>query len=217
MIVLQFVLAKLGEWAEDDGERLRQLALLANHKSVGMTILALAFLRIGWRLLNPPPKLPANMARWQKTASHISHWSLYAFLFALPITGWLMSSASNYSVSWFGLFTWPDLVEPSKALRATMHDAHELLGEALFVIALIHIAAAFKHQWMDKDGVLSRISSWPAIIVFALLVAAGIFVLTDTAGGTAEVEIDAETAGQNATNDATRNGPRPRNRRSKMN
>ena len=172
LIVTQFVLAKLAERAADNEAKLTQLALLANHKSVGITIFALALVRICWRFITPAPTLPSEMAGWQTQASKLSHVLLYVFLFALPITGWLMSSASAYTVSWFGLFELPDLVEPSKALKKTLLSSHELLSKALFVVALIHIAAALKHHFIDKDDILKRMTSYASVSVFAVLLTA---------------------------------------------
>ena len=177
LIVLQYVLAKLGELAEDDGERLRALALLANHKSVGMMVLALAVLRVGWRFIKTPPRLPAGMPNWQQTASHVSHWSLYALIFAMPISGWLLSSAAAYSVSWFGVFTWPDLIEPSKAWRSAMHSTHDILGKLLFAVAVLHIVAACKHHFLDRDDVLRRMSSAVSYGLFAVVIVAGVVTL----------------------------------------
>ncbi|MEO0573956.1 MAG: cytochrome b/b6 domain-containing protein [Pseudomonadota bacterium] len=179
MIVLQFVLAQLSEWAEHDGERLRQLALLANHKSVGMTILVLAIARLAWRLTHTPPKLPVAMVDWQKSASHWAHVALYGFLFALPVTGWLMSSAAAYSVSWFNVFSWPDLIAPSVAWRDNLKLIHEWLGKALFVTALIHIGAACKHHFIDRDTVLKRMTTTATFSAFIALVGLGAFSLTN--------------------------------------
>ena len=169
LIVTQFVLAKLAERAEDDDEKLTQLALLANHKSVGITILMLALLRVCWRFISPPPALPTAMPGWQILASKLSHGLLYGLLFLLPISGWLMSSASAYTVSWFTLFELPDLVAPSKALKNILIDAHHLFGEALFIVAVLHIAAALKHHFVDKDDILKRMISYASLGVFALL------------------------------------------------
>ncbi len=169
LIVTQFVLAKLAERADDNEAKLAQLALLANHKSVGITILGLALLRVCWRFISPPPALPTAMPGWQIWASKLSHAVLYVLLFLLPISGWLMSSASAYTVSWFGLFELPDLVAPSKALKELLIDAHHLLGKALFIIALLHIAAALKHHFVDKDDILKRMISYASFTVFAVL------------------------------------------------
>ena len=159
LIVSQFVLAKLAENARHHDKILEQLALLANHKSVGITIIVLALIRLAYRLARPTPELPATMSRWQVTASKGSHVLLYGFLFALPVSGWLMSSAKAYSVSWFNLVALPDFVAPNEGLANFLQTSHYYLAEALFVIALVHILAAFKHHFIDKDDVLRSMSS----------------------------------------------------------
>jgi cytochrome b561/polyisoprenoid-binding protein YceI len=170
MIVLQFVLAKLADLAPSN---LRELALLANHKSVGITILAVAVVRIIWRFRNKPPALPTSMPKWQVTASHVSHWSLYALLFAIPITGWLMSSASAYSVSWFNLFQLPDFVSPNPELKEIFEETHETLAKLLAVLASVHIIAAFKHAVVNKDDILSRMVSSVSVALFVIVAAFG--------------------------------------------
>jgi len=173
MVVLQFVLAKMADIASDEGSAVRELALLANHKSVGITILALAVVRLVWRQKNQPPALPGTMPQWQVTASHLSHWSLYALLFAMPITGWLMSSASAYSVSWFNLFQLPDFVAPNPELKEIFEETHETLAKLLAVIASIHIIAALKHAVIDKDDILSRMVSSISLALFVIVAALG--------------------------------------------
>ena len=176
-IVLQFVLANLADNAGDADLAVRELALLANHKSVGITILVLALLRLAWRSKNPPPALPATAPVWQVRASHVSHWTLYGLIVVIPITGWMMSSASAYSVSWFNLFQLPDFVAPDPELKKTFEEIHETLAKVLFLLALLHILAAVKHAVVDKDGVLNRMLSPLSLIVFAGIVAFGVGVL----------------------------------------
>ena len=190
-IVLQFVLAKLADLAGDEDLAVRELALLANHKSVGITILALALFRLVWRTKNPPPPLPATMPVWQVRASHFSHWALYGLIIVIPITGWLMSSASAYSVSWFNLFQLPDFVAPNPDLKKTFKDIHETLAQILAVIALIHIGAALKHGMFDKDGVLNRIVSTASVALFAGVIALGIAVLGQSGKQSADSNQDA--------------------------
>ncbi len=178
LLVLQFVLAKLAENAQAP---LEELALLANHKSVGITIFLLAVLRLAWRLRQGVPRaLP--MPEWQFTASQISHWSMYALIFLLPVTGWLTSSASDSSVSWFNLVPLPDLVSPDPQLEEKLADIHELHAILLFVIAVTHIAAAAQHS-LKKEKVLARITSTGAIIVFIAIVASGLVTLTRVGDG----------------------------------
>lgn len=151
LIVVQFVLAKLAARLPLGIEK---LALLARHKSFGMTILALAALRLGWRVFHPAPPLPATVGRAERAGARAMHASLYALLFAMPLTGWMMSSAKNYSVSWFGLFTWPNLIGPSRPAFEALREIHDVLSNVLLVLACLHILAALKHHFWDKDGVL---------------------------------------------------------------
>ncbi len=174
LIVLQYVLAELADEAGEGGELLRQLALLANHKSVGMTILALALVRLGWRFGHAPPLLPEHTAPWQALTAKGAHWLLYGLLLALPLSGWLMSSASAYSVSWFSLFTFPDLVAADEGLKETLVVVHEFLAKALFIVALAHIGAALYHHVRLKDDVLRGMANTAAIGVSVLVVAVGI-------------------------------------------
>jgi cytochrome b561 len=92
----------------------------------------------------------------------LNHWGLYALLFALPLTGWLMSSAANRPASWFGLVQLPDFIAPDPGLKEAFEEAHELLVNILFVLAGLHVAAALKHQFVDRDGLLFRMLPWRA-------------------------------------------------------
>lgn len=153
LILIQFVLF----WLEDDLPLgAHKLALIARHKSFGMTVLMLAVVRVVWRLTHRPPPLPATMSPLQQRAAHAGHASLYVLLFAMPITGWLQSSAKNYSVSWFGLFTWPDLIGKNEATFKLLHETHEFLSDALAVVVGMHVAAALVHHFWKHDGVLLR-------------------------------------------------------------
>jgi cytochrome b561 len=106
--------------------------------------------------MNTNPPLPDTLKPYERVLAHISHFGLYFFLFAQPITGWILSSASNFPVSYFGLFTLPNLVAPDKQLASTMHEVHETLFNILAAFALLHIAAALKHHFVLKDDVLRR-------------------------------------------------------------
>ena len=133
-----------------------KLSALSWHKSFGMTILALAIIRLVWRWMNPVPTLQGMAKSWERALAHLSHVLLYGLIFAMPLTGWLMSSARNFPVSWFGVFQFPDLVAPDKALYQRMNDLHHTLFAALVVVALLHIAGALKHHFIDKNEVLKR-------------------------------------------------------------
>lgn len=153
LIVTQFVLANKAEHLPRGAA---QLATLAQHKSVGITILALAILRLIWRWLNPVPAPPSSMPHWQRVAARVSHVALYILLLCVPVLGWFMSSARNFPVSWFGLFTLPDFIAPNRAAFELLRAAHVICATTLGVLALVHIAAALKHHFVDHDDVLRR-------------------------------------------------------------
>jgi cytochrome b561 len=153
LIITQFVLANK---ADSLSLGPAKIAVLAQHKSFGMTIFALAVMRLLWRLANPVPPLPASTPRWQSLVAHLSHWSLYALILVTPLLGWTMSSARNFPVSWFGLFTLPDLIQPDRAKYDLLHEAHEICAFTMAAIAILHAAAALKHHLFDRDNVLRR-------------------------------------------------------------
>jgi cytochrome b561 len=153
LIVVQFT---LGWTAIGLPVGLEKLALLARHKSFGMTILILAVLRLIWRLFHRPPELPAGMSDIEKRLARATHLLFYVLLFAMPLTGWTMSSAKNFSVSWFNQFTWPDLIAPNEHAFDLLRVTHDTLSWLLFAIAVLHILAALKHHFWNKDNVLKR-------------------------------------------------------------
>jgi cytochrome b561 len=154
LVITQFVLAEIAE--DQPALSLEKLAVLARHKSVGMTILMLALIRLLWRWANPVPALPAGVPGWQARVARITHVALYTLIIAQPLSGWLMSSAKAYSVSWFGLFEFPNLVAKSESTFDAMHETHEVLATLLAVVAIVHAAAALKHHFYDRDDVLKR-------------------------------------------------------------
>jgi len=155
IVALLVVQVPLGKVAHELPVGLERLVMMSRHKSVGITILALALLRIAWRWIDRPPP-PPPMPRWQEIAARLNHWALYALLIALPLTGWLTSSAAARPVSWFGLVQLPDFVAPDEGLEEAFEEAHEWLVNALLVLVLVHVAAALKHQFFDRDGLLLR-------------------------------------------------------------
>ena len=154
------VLLIINQWwiasRADELKGLAKLEALAWHKSFGLTILMLAVLRLLWRLVNPTPDLTVETRRWERVLARISHVLLYALIFAMPLTGWMMSSAKNYPVSWFKMFQFPDLVAPAEQTFHQMHDLHHLLFGVLVSVALLHVAGALKHHFIDKNDVLKR-------------------------------------------------------------
>jgi cytochrome b561 len=153
LVITQVTLAKIAQSLPIGVEK---LATLARHKSVGITILMLAVLRLAWRWSNPVPLLPPTLRPYERRLAHFTHGALYALLFAMPITGWAMSSARGFPVSWFGFVQLPDFVRNSRSLYETLHDTHEALAYTLGGVVLLHVAAALKHHFVLRDDVLRR-------------------------------------------------------------
>lgn len=135
------------------------------HKSLGLTLLVLALLRLGWRLAHPVPPMPATMPGWQKVAGRLSHALLYVLMVAIPLTGWLYVSTGwnsdtgrplSIPTVWFGLFEWPDIpgLDGNSALADVVVEAHELMAFTTLGLLVIHVAAALKHHFADRDNVL---------------------------------------------------------------
>ncbi len=147
---------------------MQKLALLARHKSIGITILGLAALRLLWRWLNPTPPLPSNLWPHERLLARFTHATLYLLLFAMPLTGWIMSSARGFPVSWFNVAQLPDLVPKSETLYGAMVTTHAALAIALALVVALHIAGALKHHFVLKDDTLRRMLPFGRMIVAAL-------------------------------------------------
>jgi len=150
LVVTQFV---LGERAADMPVSMARLQTLATHKSIGITILGLMLLRLGWRLANPVPTLPPGRTRW---LARWTHMAFYLLLLVIPVSGWLLSSASNLTVGYFRLFALPDLVAADQELAGRLKVVHESLNWVLAGIAVVHAGAALLHHFVWRDRVLAR-------------------------------------------------------------
>ena len=129
------------------------------HKAIGVTILALVLVRLFWRWTHPAPPLPTSLPAWERYAAHASHWALYALMIAVPLSGFLMSSALGFSTVVFGLRL-PDLLERNRELGDSLKTLHFFLNKALLAVIALHFAAALKHHFIDRDGVLLRMLPW---------------------------------------------------------
>lgn len=138
----------------------QRLKLYNWHKWAGVTILALSALRLLWRLTHRPPALPARindaMPAWQRVAFHGTHHLMYLLFFAVPLTGWAYSSAAGFPIVWFGVLPLPDFMAVDKEFAKVIKPFHELCANGLAALVLLHVAAALKHQFIDRDGLLAR-------------------------------------------------------------
>ena len=138
----------------------QRLKLYNWHKWAGVVILALSVVRVLWRLTHRPPELPLAVTRampgWQMGAYRATHGLLYALFFIVPLVGWAYSSAAGFPIVLFGVLPLPDFVPVSKALAEVIKPWHELSAFALAALVGLHVGAALKHQWIDRDGLLDR-------------------------------------------------------------
>lgn len=135
-----------------------KFALYQMHKSFGITVFVLTLARVAWRFTQPVPALPASMPGWERLGARASHLLFYLLMLGLPLSGWLRVSTDRLGVPtlWFGLFEVPHLPLVSDTLTHLAHDAHELMGNAMILLLLVHVGAALKHHFWNRDGVLKR-------------------------------------------------------------
>lgn len=124
------------------------------HVSLGLTLFALLLLRLALRLLLPSPPPPATAPGWERLAARAMHWAWYALLLALPVTGLLYRDLRDRAVSWFGLFDLPGFMEANRELAHQMEELHEWLAWVAVALLVLHVLAALKHHFIDRDHVL---------------------------------------------------------------
>jgi len=155
-----FAMFAIGVYMSDLPFSPLRLKLYNYHKWAGITFLILSVLRLVWRLVNKPPALPKAieqaMPNWQTKVHHATHYALYALFFAVPLIGWAYSSAAGFPIVLFGVLPLPDFVAVDKEFAKQIKELHEISAFALIGLALLHIGAALKHHFIDKDGLVSR-------------------------------------------------------------
>ena len=138
----------------------QRLKLYSWHKWAGILFLAFSCIRLLWRLSHPAPPLPEKIVRsmpgWQAVVYQATHVAMYLLFFIVPLVGWAYSSAAGYPVVLFAVLPLPDFVPADKTLAAMIKPWHELTAFMLMGLVALHVAAAFKHQWIDKDGLIQR-------------------------------------------------------------
>lgn len=133
-----------------------KLKIYSWHKWIGVSVFLLTVARLAWRMGHPAPPLPAGMKAWEKLLAGATHALLYLLLFAVPLSGWLMSSAAGFPVVYLGILPLPDLIGKDKELAEFLKFLHFFLTAAFGLLVLAHIGAALKHRLLDRDDVLAR-------------------------------------------------------------
>jgi cytochrome b561 len=136
----------------------KYLPLIAIHKSLGITILVLALIRLAVRLRYGAPALPADLPEPMKLAAYLSHYALYALMIVMPLLGWAMLSAAAYPVVVFGNTYLPAILPQSDSLHTLLWGAHFYLAFAFFGLVLMHVAAALFHALVRRDGVFESMA-----------------------------------------------------------
>lgn len=126
------------------------------HKLVGLTVLLIMLFRLAWTIINPKPVLPKKAPHWEKWAVYLVHGALYVVLLAMPLSGWVMSTAADHAPHLGNLSLPLPGIPISKTLSENAEQAHEILAWVLIVLIIIHILAALKHYFVDKDNILQR-------------------------------------------------------------
>ena len=133
-----------------------KISAYALHKSLGLTLLALVTVRLAWRLLAGAPKPVPGTPTWQERIASITHWALYALMFAIPVSGWVFNSASGYPLQWFRKFNLPAIAAPGEQLAAVSAQVHEYGFWLLLALVLAHAGAAVYHHFFQGDDTLRR-------------------------------------------------------------
>jgi len=133
-----------------------KLEMFIVHKSIGMLLLVVIFIRVIWRLLNPAPRASKHLSKLQTKIVFLGQLLMYGLLFAIPISGWVINSAANFPLKWFGLFEIPPITEPSIVVEGYAKTTHFVLICILGSVILLHICAALHHHWIKRNDILKR-------------------------------------------------------------
>ena len=156
MAALLFGLLALGFYMHDLPLSPEKLQFYSWHKWAGVTAFLLVLIRLSWRVTHRPPALPASMPQIMQLAAHAGHLLLYVLMIAIPLSGWLMSSATGFQTVWCGVLPIPDLIGKDKELGDLLALVHKGLNLGFLAVLFGHIGAALKHHFIDKDDILIR-------------------------------------------------------------
>ena len=156
MAVMILGLLALGLYMSELPLSPQKLTLYAWHKWFGVTVFLLVWLRLAWRVTHRPPALPGTLSAPMRLAAHAGHAALYGLMIAIPLSGWLMSSAKGFQTVWFGVLPIPDLLARDRELGDLLQQVHKLLNLLLMLTLAGHVLAALWHHLVLKDDTLRR-------------------------------------------------------------
>ena len=133
-----------------------KLEMFIVHKSIGMLLLVIICIRVVWRLLNPAPRPSSHLSKSQRKLVFLGQLLMYVLLFAIPVSGWVINSASNFPLQWFGLFEIPPITNPSIAVEDYAKTVHFVLICILASVVIMHVTAALHHHWIKRNDILKR-------------------------------------------------------------
>ncbi|MEI2456301.1 cytochrome b [Lysobacter firmicutimachus] len=155
-VLLIAAIAIIGLTMVDMNNGPSKIKIYALHKSLGLTLLSLVALRLLWRFYAGAPRPVAGTPHWQERIASLTHWALYALMFALPVSGWVFNSSSGYPLQYFGLFNLPKIAQRSEELAQLSRALHEYGFWLLLALVLAHAGAAFYHHLFQNDDTLRR-------------------------------------------------------------
>jgi cytochrome b561 len=155
MAIIIIGMLTLGLYMADQPKSLWKIKLYGWHKEWGMLVLMLVIFRIIWRTGNRNPLL-SMLPAWERISAKLTHYALYFFMIAMPLTGWLLSSAADRPVSFFGMFVIPTLIPPNEKQVEVFAEIHEWLAYGLIATICLHVLAALKQHFFNKDDILKR-------------------------------------------------------------
>ena len=156
MALLIFGLFAVGFYMADLPLSPWKLKIYSWHKWAGVTAFLLLAIRLAWRVGHRPPEMPTSMSPTLRGLAYAGHGLLYLLMIAVPLSGWLMSSAKGFQTVYFGLLPIPDLLVKNKELGDLLREIHENLNLLFVLLVAGHVAAALKHHTIDRDDILVR-------------------------------------------------------------
>jgi len=156
LVLFQVYLVYWKQWMLPEKSEIAKFYINGLHKPTGIVILVLAIIALFWRWVNAKPGFPSSMPNWEKKSAVLVHRLLYLGLLVMPISGFVMSVAAGYPPNFFGLYQFPQWIEKNKEIAGLFFEIHQFAGFLMIALVFIHILAALKHHFIDKDGILKR-------------------------------------------------------------